>query len=219
MKFSITLLFLLTLTSAASADLWCADLLGNYFFTPHRGTKMNTFSHPVYKLGEGEFGTVYRTINPDRSTFAFKEYKEGFDDFVAIDAQNLRLLDKIDSSDLVIQTVLIFRNKDSRSYLEDVLGRNLGDILKAPLSEISIDLKEHLFQRYEAYVKKVYDYLSEHFNPGKIKLAYLQTEAISGRPLPILKLLDWKSHTFITIKPENIIVDATTLEMTVVDPN
>ncbi len=224
MKFSIALLFLLTFTSAASADLWCADLLGNYFFTPHRGKPSFAFSHPVYELGDGGFGTVYRVTTPNQPSVVFKDYKDPQEGFAQFDSKNLKLLSETNSNDSKVRAAKVLNvSSSSRVYLEDVLGQPLDELFNAPESEISAELKWQLYLRYMNYIKRVEKYFNTHpllnkFNSVVSRIS-LPTNKIQGQPIPILKVTVYQHNIYITLKPENIIVDAKTLEMIVVDPN
>ncbi len=224
MRFLGIFFFLIASLSSAQAKLWCIDLLDDYYFAPHRGTEMDMYSQSVYQLGEGDFGTVYRTTVPNQPTVIFKEYKNPAEGFARIDSKNLELLSRVNSSDLNVRTVKVLRNMTpSRVFLENILGRSLGDIFKAPDSQVSPELKWSLYLRYTAYVRLV----QEHLNADKtfdkesaiILMTPLSFDQVQGSPLFVLKVADHRQQVYLTVKPENIIVDAKTLEMIVVDPN
>ncbi len=212
------ILFLYFNLSAHASSTTCTKLLSLNYFEPHETRTFNHLNIPITYLGAGGFGAVYRVSPEESEDFVIKRYHKGKSVFAISDIENLERLSAIDASDLSMRTVNIIGTRPERDvFMESIKGRSLLSILRSDFTEVSLEIKKDLLSRYSAFIPRAQKYYEETFNIRADIKPYVYGQSI-GINISVLEAIDAGKDIFITIKPDNIIVDAKTLEMIIIDP-
>lgn len=211
----LPLLISYQVVGAADSIPSCFHIFRGDYFKYKVGRKLNVAplkgldDHQFYFLGRGQMGgDVYRMISPDDQSLVLKRYerKENREnDVYAFDLirQSLGL-----AASVRVVRMLRLRGEHDM-YLEDVRGQSYEHVLKS--KELDWELRRKIQDVYEAALGQIDQNIRRL---GTIVRFGREVDAVSalilvpGRTQPVT----------IYVKPDNVIVDARTLELVIVDP-
>ncbi len=172
---------------------------------------------PLSYLGSGLTATVYR-VGYARAEVVLKRYRGAFRANRSLDIKSLELLKGIHAQDLRIRVVQVLGQRGHRDLiLENIQGVTLETALTN--EDLGLSVKMDLLSRYYEYLTRVQDHLYESFGDVGVLEDMIGLE-VAEMPVPVLSYHSFENGTvLVTLKPNNIIVDANTHEMVIIDPH
>lgn len=187
------------------------------FFEPFEGTVFQSLpgvrsDAKIRRLNQGiNGGPVYRVFESTygNESYIFKEYFEHEprnNDLMAFDF----LKNLLKGSTNIKVAKVLGHDKDRAMYIEDTRGQALDQIL----SDVTIpeELRAYLSQKYENALNEIRQKVKSHnhrFGYNNESRIYFQLFESNPVQLPSLEVF---------IKPDNIVVDARTLDLVIIDP-
>jgi len=200
------------------------QLFPDGFFQAHKGQKKSS-NYPIENaefriLGSGQFGTAIRVIPKNGAPpFIIKRYKPknavgmSPEDAIKNDLFGFRLLRGLKNSFRVVQAT---RDVEPRILrIENSEGKALNQVLDN--NEVPTNVKRYLTDEYNRLAESAKDQLEAN---GFIPQTHSQTFA--KKKYSLLKhdfIIDLDAETrYVSISPDNIVVNPKTLELILVDP-